>query len=77
MARVKVEDLLPGTFVDLEGDPYADPDKDNPVFPYELERVHEVSLETPECVLVYFDFDAVGFPLGHELTTVYHKDLPA
>lgn len=65
---IKVEDLKQGDLVDLEGDVYADPENNNPMFTEYLE-VENVEIETPECVLVYFEgFDAVGFPTGHTVT---------
>jgi hypothetical protein len=63
---VAVEDLCEGDLVDLEGDPYADASGENARLLREsYQRVHGVEQETSECVVVGFDFDAVGFPAGH------------
>lgn len=69
--------LRPGDLVDLEGDPYAErpcePGCDDcglraRSFPYELERVLEVEIETPGCTVVHFESGlSVGFPTDHEL----------
>lgn len=65
-ATKAVEDLVPGDKVDLEGDSFADPDRDNPFLACEYVEVTEVKQETPNCVAVTFEgFDQVGFPRGH------------
>jgi hypothetical protein len=58
---IPVECLREGDMVDLEGDPWADPDHD-PVLAYEYASVHEVTFEGPNIVAVCFDHDVVGFP---------------
>jgi len=66
--KKKVKDLRIGDYTDLEGDEYADPDKDpGKCFAYEWEPVTEVEFETPQCVAVSFEFDTVGFPPEHIL----------
>jgi len=66
--KIKVKDLKPGDAVDLEGDPYADPNHDHIEYECEFQAVAEVVQETPECTVVYFDNCACGFPTNHELT---------
>lgn len=62
-------DLRAGDMVDLEGDPYADPDHDIQSFQFLYMEVTVVEQETPECVRVNFaDWDSCGFPVDHELT---------
>jgi len=64
---VDVIDLKVGDQCDLFRDPYAD-DQTNAVLEYEYVTVWEPpEQETPECVLVKFDFDWVGFPNGHKV----------
>lgn len=69
MDYIRAKDLQVGDMVDLEGDEYADPNNDD-MFTYEFETVERVEVETPECVCVYFGFDAVGFPTDHNLFVV-------
>lgn len=64
----KAKDLKVGDFIDLEGDPYADPHSDNDYFRSEFVQVVEVTPETDDCVAVGIEgFDLVGFPVGHEI----------
>jgi hypothetical protein len=64
-------ELRPGDLVDLEGDPFADPDRANVSLASEFQRVATVDRETPNCVAVGFEgFDAVGFPAGHHVRVV-------
>jgi hypothetical protein len=64
-----VEDLRPGDMIDLEDDPYADPDQDSArhiVFECEYAVVIEPpEQETPDCTLVHTDAGSFGFPRGH------------
>ncbi len=64
---VAVKDLKEGMTVDLEGDEFADPNNDSITLEHLYQEVHDVIRETPNCVLVTFDFDAVGFPPDHEI----------
>lgn len=68
IVEVAAKDVKEGDLVDLEGDTYADPDRDHPAFESEFQTVMEVEHETPECVAIGFDgFDVVGFPVDHVL----------
>ena len=69
---VAVENLHSDDLVDLQNDPYADPDGADPVLENELQRVESVTLEERNnCVAVAFcDFDVVGFPAGHKVRVV-------
>lgn len=68
---VMAKDVKVGDLVDLEGDPYADPDSDILYFQDQYMEVGEVDQETPECVAIGFEgFDLVGFPTDHELKVV-------
>lgn len=61
--------ILAGDMIDLEGDPYADPNHDNSLLECELIEVDAVEDEGGGCIAIYFDgFDAVGFPRNHLLT---------
>ena len=64
--------LRPGDLVDLKGDQFAD-DGDNAALEYEYSEVLGVEQETPDCVRVDFDFDAVGFPTEHKVPVVGHN----
>jgi hypothetical protein len=68
MIRRKVKDLRPGDIFDAYGDKYADPDKDPAnIYAYEYVEVHEVERETPDCVGVFGEGFACGFPPEHEV----------
>lgn len=71
-----VRDLRPGDLVDLEADPYADRpcadgcedcDLARSTFAYEYVQVHELEPETADCLVVFFDGHAVGFPPDHRV----------
>jgi hypothetical protein len=68
-------DVLVGDVLDLEGDPFADPNRDNPSLQCEYQTVIEVESETPYCVRLAFDGLAVGFPYGHHLRYVRHEEV--
>lgn len=65
---IRAIDLIEGDLVDLEGDQYADPDNDNPSYPYLLHTVSYIEQETDNCVAVTFEGGpTVGFPIDHQL----------
>ena len=65
---VRAIDLIPGDMVDLEGDVYADPLKENPSYAFIFNTVEHVEQETPDCVAVSFEGGPmVGFPINHLL----------
>lgn len=61
----KISELKPGDAVDLEGDKYADPERDHPAYEYEYQIVFEIERETADCIRVDFDGESVGFPVDH------------
>lgn len=74
----RVDMLRTGDRVDLEGDIFADPrggatdslsmeDSDHPEFAMEFQTVREIDRESDECICVYFDNFACGFPPDHWL----------
>ena len=65
--RVRVDALVEGDLIDLEGDFYADRRADNPMFPYELARVDETEQETDGCIRVDTQLGSYGFPPDHEV----------
>jgi hypothetical protein len=67
MEKIKVSDLQVGDMVDLQGDRFADPMHSHIEYECEYAMVQDLERETPECICVYFDSNAVGFPLNHEL----------
>ncbi len=65
---MKAAALMVGDRVDLEGDTYADPKRDNPYFEAEYVIVDGIELETPGCVRVDLEGDpSFGFPPEHQL----------
>ena len=70
----RAADLRPGDCVDLDGDPIADPGRNQPGLEFELAVVGAVVREAPDCVAVYFDgYPGWGFPPGH-LLPVHGRD---
>ncbi len=72
--KIKAKDIEIGALVDLEGNIFADPKRQNPVFECEYQEVIEIELETPECVLIHFAGASVGFPVDHELSILIDGD---
>lgn len=66
--KIKVKDLKPGMRLDLEGDEYADPERDHVDYEFEYMVVAEIILETADCVVLELeDGHSVGFPPDHEV----------
>jgi LmbE family N-acetylglucosaminyl deacetylase len=64
--KKRIDELQIGDLVDLEGDSFADPDRDPAKgFEFQYAKVEEIDRETPDCVVVWFDNDVVGFPPDH------------
>lgn len=73
-----VSNLVVGQRVDLEGDVYADPERNNPAFESEFETVMVLERETPDCLVVHFESGfACGFPLNHMVRIDPDQDLSA
>ena len=59
-------ELVEDDCVDLEHDPYADPEHNHTYFEYEYVSVAGIDLETPNCLRVDFEGSpSVGFPVEH------------
>lgn len=56
--------------VDFEGDPYADPDHSDLSFEFEMAVIHDVEVETADCVRIDYEGGSVGVPFGHTLKEV-------
>lgn len=70
----KIRDLKVGDSVDLYGDQYADPNKDDQKpFAFMYETVEEVKQETTNCIRVVFCTITCGFPPDHEVQ-VFNDD---
>lgn len=66
MVPTAVQKVKEGDIVDLEGDLFADPERDHLALAYDYQTVNAVDLETETCVVLWIEgFDAVGFPKGH------------
>jgi len=69
MDIIRADQIKVGDYVDLEFDPYADPDSENIQFETEYAVVEYIERETPDCVAIGFEgFDVVGFPPNHVLS---------
>jgi hypothetical protein len=62
--KKRIDQLLPGDLVDLEGDKFAD-NGQHPEFEFELQQVMEIEHETLNCVRVDFEGCCIGFPPEH------------
>lgn len=72
METKAVKDLKPGDVIDLEGDPFADPDL-CPDFEYEHVIVAGGELETATCYRLDIEgCNSVGFPSDHMVPYVRH-----
>lgn len=69
---IRARDIREGDVLDLEGDPFADcPLRDHTnTFEFEYQEVHEVTEETPNCILIGGDGWLVGFPPDHRIAVV-------
>lgn len=75
LETVMVRDLRVGDLVDLEGDRFADPRKDNALFECELGSVACVIRETPRCVAIGIEgADVYGFPPDHVVRRQRRED---
>lgn len=67
--QIEVKNIRAGDLVDLQGDKFADPKRDNIFLESECVIVLDTDQENSECVAILFDgFDLVGFPSEHKLT---------
>ena len=63
---VPVAELREGDFVDLEGDLYADPRRNQPALALNYHMVESIDRQTPAFLLVRFPkLDSYGFPASH------------
>lgn len=65
--RVPVSTLVEDDRIDLEGDRYADPDRNHPIYPYEHAVVVSTELEAEDCLVVHTDGESIGFPPNHHV----------
>jgi hypothetical protein len=66
----QAQHLEPGDLVDLEDDPFADPNRLRPLYQFQYATVYGAERETPDCVRVDFDAGSVGFPPTHRCIVV-------
>lgn len=68
MRVIKAADIKPGHWLDLQGDVFADPYRDNALLETEFAIVDSVEQETDDCILVTLESgQQIGFPCGHYL----------
>ena len=72
VSKRRVDQLRVGDRVDLEADAIADPGygddgagSEHPEFAFEFQEVCEIVRESADCIAVYFDGFACGFPPDH------------
>lgn len=63
----RVDELREGDCVDLEGDPFSDPDGDDPRFETEYAVVEAVEFETENCIVIHYGNHACGYPPNHRV----------
>lgn len=68
MERILASEVKPGDLLDLFGDSYADPNRDNMLcLEFELAGVEGVKMEGPNCVVIYTGVINFGCPPTHVL----------
>lgn len=67
--RVPARDITEGMLLDLAGDIYADPARQDPALEHEYAEVHEMSVADYE-VLVHTSVGSFAFPPDHVLLAV-------
>jgi hypothetical protein len=70
---VAAGEVRPGQLVDLEEDPFADPQLDHRRYEWEYMEVMGVERETDVCVRVDFDGASVAFPAEHTLSVLSNE----
>lgn len=65
--KVRADELQVGMLVDLEGDEWADPDRDHSEYEFGYSQVVEVTREALGSVLIEFTDACVAFPPEHML----------
>lgn len=76
MRLIKVSEVKVGDMLDLEGDPHADPGRDNIMLEHELATVLEIDHEGTGCTVLYCDGISCGFPPDH-MVKLYFRDTGA
>lgn len=75
MFTKRVADLEPGDMIDLFGDRFADPNRDPSLaFEFEYQPVYALDREADDCIAVYCDNFACGFPPDHLIPTVLARN---
>jgi hypothetical protein len=67
---MRVDELREGDMVDLEGDPFADPDRSEDWLHYEFAVVADTERETDECVRVDCLGVCFGAPPDHRVLVI-------
>jgi hypothetical protein len=62
----RIDELDYEDLVDLENDPFADPEKNNPLYEFEYMTVDRIEKETDQVMIVYFyNGPTIAFPKDH------------
>lgn len=67
MPMTRIEHLIPGDLIDLEGDEYADPHRDQPDLEFEFVEVEAIQKETEDCWTIYSPQGNWAFPPSHKV----------
>lgn len=75
LTKRAVHDLMVGDRIDLEGDPYADPERDHIEFECEYSVVCEITRETPSCTVIHCEGGpSIAFPPEHLIPYASHDE---
>ena len=68
MGILRADQVKVGDYVDLEGDPIADPNHDNVAFEFEWQEVASIERETSDCIVIGLEgLGVFGFPPNHPI----------
>lgn len=71
---IPVSEVTVGDMLDLEGDAFADPKHDNIALEHEVAVVLEIKHKAPDCIALYCDGIACGFPPDHMVKLLGHDN---
>ncbi len=68
-----VKDIKVGDALDLEGDIYADPNRNNDCYEYHYVQVDDIIVESSNCIFIVTEMGGVGYPPEHKVKVEAEK----